>query len=133
MGWRINRNASRALLRSVAAIIAVGCMATTAVAAPPTPDANRKAYDFTIRCFVAGAVASSDKRFNPNGANKAALDASGKRAFDAAYIMGGKLGLSKQHISDDFDAYGRVYQRVFLKDDSSFLRTRSDCIKLGLM
>jgi hypothetical protein len=132
MGWQFNRNASRALAHC-AAIIGIGCMTTTAIAAPPAPGANRKAYDLTIRCFVAGAVANSDKRFNPGGANKAALDAGGKRAFDAAYIMGGKLGLSKQHISDDFDAYGRVYQRAFLKDDASFLRMRSDCIKLGLM
>jgi hypothetical protein len=133
MGWRINKNASCALSHCAAFIFGMGFLATNAIAATPVPDANRKAYDLTIRCFVAGAVANSDKRFNLGGANKAALDAGGKRAFDAVYIMGGKLGLSKQHISDDFDAYGRVYQRAFLKDDASFLRTRSDCIKLGLM
>ena len=132
MGWCININASCALA-CCAVIIGIGCIATTAIAAPSAPDANRKAYDFTIRCFVAGAVATSDKRFNPNDTNKVSLDAGGKRAFDAAYVIGGKLGLSKQNISDDFDAYGRVYQRAFLKDDASFLRTRSDCIKLGLM
>ena len=137
MGW-CNRCVARMATRRAGVISALFLIAVSS--APPVysqvaakVDPNRKAYDFTIRCFVAGAVANSDKRFNLNGANKAALDAGGKRAFDAAYIMGGKLGLSKQHISGDFDAYSRVYQRAFLKNDASFLRTRAACVKLGLM
>ena len=132
MDWWFNRGIARGVARGVM-LIGVGCIATAGIAATPAPDANRKAYDYALRCYVAGAVTASDKQLNPAGAKDAALDAASKRAFDAAYIMGDKLGLSKPHISADFDAYGRIYQRLYLKDQVSFAKARSDCTKLGLM
>ena len=77
MGW-CNRCVARMATRRAGVISALFLIAVSS--APPVysqvaakVDPNRKAYDFTIRCFVAGAVANSDKRFNLNGANKAAL------------------------------------------------------------
>jgi hypothetical protein len=132
MGWRINRNASRAFAHWVA-IIGIGCMATTAIAAPLTADANRKGYDYAIRCYVAGAVAVDDKRINPDGTLTASLKGSSRRAFDAAHGMGKLLGLSRKRVSDDLDAYGRVETITMVRDDAYFQKTRNDCTKLGLM
>ena len=132
MGWCINRKASRALLRGVA-VIGVGCMTITAFAATPAPAANRKAYDYAIRCYVAGAVAVGDKRINPDGTLTASLKAASRRAFDAAHGMGKLLGLSRKRVSDDLDAYGRVETIAMVRDDAYFQKTRNDCTKLGLM
>jgi hypothetical protein len=132
MGWRLKRNASRALLRGVA-VIGVGCMTITAIAATPAPAANRKAYDYAIRCYVAGAVAVGDKRINPDGTLTVSLKAASRRAFDAAHGMGKLLGLSRKRVSDDLDAYGRVETIAMVRDDAYFQKTRNDCTKLGLM
>jgi hypothetical protein len=132
MGWRINRNSSR-LVAQCAAVIGIGCMTITAIAATPAPAANRKAYDYAIRCYVAGAVAVGDKRINPDGTLTVSLKASSRRAFDAAHGMGKLLGLSRKRVSDDLDAYGRVETIAMVRDDAYFQKTRNDCTKLGLM
>lgn len=111
----------------------IGCVATSAIAAPPAPDANRKAYDYAIRCYVAGAVAVGDKRINPDGTLTASLKAASRRAFDAAHGMGKLLGLSRKRVSDDLDAYSRVETIAMVRDDAYFQKTRNDCTKLGLM
>ena len=133
MGWRINKNASRALPHCAAVIFGMGFLATNAIAATPAPDANRKAYDYAIRCYVAGAVAVGDKRINPDGTLTASLKAASRRAFDTAHGMGKLLGLSRKRVSDDLDAYGRVETIAMVRDDAYFQKTRSDCTKLGLM
>jgi hypothetical protein len=132
MVWCINRNASHTLMHC-AAMIGIGCMATAAIAATPTADANRKAYDYAMRCYVAGAVAVGDKRINPDGTLTVSLKAASRRAFDAAHGMGKLLGLSRKRVSDDLDAYGRVETIAMVRDDAYFQKTRNDCTKLGLM
>ena len=132
MGWCINRNASRALPHSVA-VICIGCMATTAIAAPPTPDAKRKAYDYAMRCMVAGGVSQGDQRYNPKGRNSAAIKAGTRRAYDALYRMGGVLGITQADIAADFEAYSRLESRRMIGDDAYFQKTRAACQKLGLM
>lgn len=132
MGWRINRNASRAFVHCTA-IIGIGCVATTAIAAPPAPDANRKAYDYAMRCMVAGGVTQSDQRYNPKGRNSVAIKAGMRRAYDALYRMGVVLGIAQTDIGADFEAYRRLESRRMIGDDAYFQQTRASCQKLGLM
>jgi hypothetical protein len=132
MGWRINRNVSRALARC-AAIIGIGCMITSAIAAPPTADTNRKAYDYAMRCMVAGGVTQGDQRYNPKGRNSVAIKAGMRRAYDALYRMGGILGIVQTDIGADFEAYRRLESRRMIGDDAYFQQTRASCQKLGLM
>jgi hypothetical protein len=132
MGWRINRNASRALVRC-AAIIGIGCGATTAIAAPPAPDANRKAYDYAMRCFVAGTVAVSDKRLNLDATTDAAMRQAAKRAYDATYAMGKVLGFARSRVKSELDTVTAVEGRLMLRDEAFFARTRTQCVQLGMM
>lgn len=132
MGWRFNRNASRALAQYVA-VIGIGCIAITAIAAPPTADANRKAYDYAMRCMVAGGVTQGDQRYNPKGRNSVAIKAGMRRAYDALYRMGGVLGIAQADIGADFEAYRRLESRRMIGDDAYFQQTRASCQKLGLM
>ena len=132
MGWWFKRGVARGIARGVM-LIGVGCAATAGIAATPAPDANRKAYDYALRCYVAGAVAVGDKRINPDGTLTASLKAGSKRAFDTAYGMGKILGYAKQRVSSDLDAYSRVETIIMVRDDAYFQKTRTDCAKLGLM
>lgn len=132
MGWRFNRNASRALVQCVA-VIGIGCIAITAIAAPPMADANRKGYDYAMRCMVAGGVTQGDQRYNPKGRNSVAIKAGMRRAYDALYRMGGVLGIAQTDIGADFEAYRRLESRRMIGDDAYFQQTRASCQKLGLM
>jgi hypothetical protein len=132
MGLRFNRNASRALAQYVA-VIGIGCIANTAIAAPPTADANRKAYDYAMRCMVASGVTQGDQRYNPKGRNSVAIKAGMRRAYDALYRMGGVLGIAQTDIGADFEAYRRLESRRMIGDDAYFQQTRASCQKLGLM
>lgn len=132
MGWRINKKASCALAR-FAAIIGIGCVATTTIAAPPTPDANRKAYDYAMRCFVAGTVAVSDKRVNVDATTDAAMRQAAKRAYDATYAMGKVLGYARSRVKNELDTVTAVEGRLMLRDEAFFARTRTQCVQLGMM
>ncbi len=132
MVWCINRNASRALVRCPV-IIGMGCLAISAFAVPPTPDANRKAYDFTMRCFVAGTVAVSDKRINVDATTNAAMRQAAKRAYDATYAMGKVLGYARSRVKSELDTVTAVEGRLMLRDDAFFARTRTQCVQLGMM
>jgi len=132
MGWQFNRNASHTLMHC-AVMIGIGCIATTAIAASPTPDANRKAYDFTMRCFVAGTVAVSDKRLNIDAATNAAMRQAAKRAYDATYAMGKVLGYARSRVKSELDTVTAVEGRLMLRDDAFFARTRTQCVQLGMM
>lgn len=132
MGWQFNRNASRALVRFVG-MIGIGCIATTAIAAPPAPDANRKAYDFTMLCFVAGTVAVSDKRINVDATTNAAMRQAAKRAYVATYAMGKTLGYARSRVKSELDTVTAVESRLMLRDDAFFARTRTQCVQLGMM
>jgi hypothetical protein len=132
MGWRINRSASRAFAHCVA-IIGIGCMITSAIAAPPTADANRKAYDYAMRCFVAGTVAVSDKRVNIDAATDTAMRQAAKRAYDATYAMGKVLGYARSRVKSELDTVTAVEGRMMLRDEAFFERTRTQCVQLGMM
>lgn len=132
MGLRINRNASRALVRFVG-MISIGCMATTTIAAPPATDANRKAYDYAMRCFVAGTVAVSDKRLNIDAATNTAMRQAAKRAYDATYAMGKTLGYTRSRVKSELDTVTAVEGRLMLRDEAFLARTRTQCVQLGMM
>jgi hypothetical protein len=132
MGWRLNRNASRALVR-LARTISLGCLATTSFAAQPAPDANRKAYDYAMRCFVAGTVAVSDKRVNIDAATDTAMRQAAKRAYDATYAMGKVLGYARSRVKSELDTVTAVEGRMMLRDEAFFERTRTQCVQLGMM
>lgn len=132
MGWWFNRNASRARVRFVG-MIGIGCMATAAIAAPPTPDGNRKAYDYAMRCFVAGTVAVSDKRLNIDATTDAAMRQAAKRAYNATYAMGKVLGYARSRVKSELDTVTAVEGRLMLRDEAFFARTRTQCVQLGMM
>ena len=134
MGWRINRNASRAFAHCVA-IIGIGCIATTAIAAPSAPDAKgqKSAYLLGIKCYIANSVAVSDPRYNADGSQSAKLKAKAKQSYNVIYFMGRALGTSDALIVEDIESYSRLMPPAFLRDDAFFQRTRGECVKLGLM
>ena len=132
MGWWFKRGIARSVVRGVM-LIGVGCVATASISATPTPDANRKAYDYAQRCMVAGGVAQGDQRYNPKGRNSAAIKAGMRRAYDALYRMGSVLGITRADIGADFEAYRRLESRRMIGDDAYFQQTRSACKTLGLM
>jgi hypothetical protein len=134
MDWCINRNASRALTYLVA-MIGIGGMATTTVAAPPALDAKgqKSAYLLGIKCYIANGVAQSDPRYNADGSQSAKMTAKAKQSYNVIYFMGRALGTSDALIVEDIESYSRLMPPAFLRDDAFFQRTRAECIKLGFM
>jgi hypothetical protein len=134
MGWCINRNASRALAQYVA-VICIGCLATTAVAASPALDAKgqKSAYLLGIKCYIANSVAVSDPRYNADGSQSAKMTAKAKQSYNVIYFMGRALGTSDALIAEDIESYSRLMPPAFFRDDAFFQRTRGECVKLGLM
>lgn len=134
MGWRINRNTSRTLARCTA-IIGIGCIATTTIAAPPAPGAKgqKSAYLLGIKCYIANSVAVSDPRYNADGSQSAKLKAKAKQSYNVIYFMGRVLGNSDALITEDIESYSQLMPPVFLRDDAFFQRTQGECVKLVLM
>lgn len=113
--------------------VATSVVVPAQVAAQDGMDAARNAYSYALRCFAANSVATSDKRYNPNGRNDAALKQGAYRAYNAAQVMGSRLGYSKSRIADDLTKSGNVEGTLMLRDDGYFQRARADCQKLGML
>lgn len=93
----------------------------------------RSAYDYALRCFVAGGVALPKPADDPDGTVTKAVRDHARKAFDTAYFMGGKLGYSKTQISADLDHAQAVELRLLVQNPGYFEQTKNDCVSLGLM
>jgi hypothetical protein len=102
------------------------------VLARPMPDYG-KAYAYSLRCFVASGVAMPDVADDPDGTQSEAMRAHARKAFDASYVMGRKLGYSDARISADLDRAQAVEARLLLQSADYMSRTKADCATLGLM
>lgn len=107
--------------------------ASVGASAQTSQPAALNAYNYALRCFAANTVTVSDARYNPNRQNDASLRQAARRAFDAAQVMGGRLGYSRDRIAADITRSGNVEGGQMLRDDAYFQRTRADCIRLGML
>ena len=94
---------------------------------------NRKAYDYALRCFVAGGVAMPKPGADPSGELTRTTRERARKSFDAAYLLGEKLGYSETKIAADLDHAQAVEMRLMVGSPAYFASTKADCIKLGLM
>jgi hypothetical protein len=94
---------------------------------------NRKAYEYGLRCFVAGGISVPDERDDPSGARTKTIRDHARKAYDVVYFMGDKLGYSKTKISADLDHAQGMEMRLMMQSPAYFAQVKSDCAKLGLM
>ncbi|MEP7008647.1 MAG: hypothetical protein ABI810_21890 [Sphingomonas bacterium] len=99
-------------------------------------DANhgvRSAYDYALRCFVAGGVAMPKPGVDPSGELTRTTRERARKSFDTAYLLGEKLGYSETKIAADLDHAQAVEMRLMIGSPAYFAATKADCVKLGLM
>ena len=94
---------------------------------------DRSAYKYALECWAANGVIVTDPVRNPRRSKDTAFDGSAKRAYDAAYLFGERLGLGKSEIAIDLKTYGVVAGSAMLRDQSYYERTLASCRQLGLM
>lgn len=124
MGRRIH-----SLIRASTIALSLG-MASPLLAAAPD---NAAGYDWAMRCFVAGSVAMPKPADDPDGSITEANRVHARRAFDATYFLGRKLGYSDQKISSDLDRAQAVEMRLMVQNSNYFEQSKASCVKLGLM
>lgn len=112
--------------------VALATVLIIAGSAQAQTDGKHRAYDYALRCFVAGGVAAGETG-DPNGPAAAAIKAHAREAYDAAYKMGAALGYKKAQISADLHSYARAETRRLTTDAAYLATTRQDCAQLGLM
>lgn len=95
--------------------------------------ANRIAYDATIKCAVANAVASDDRHDAGDEAGASDYQAKSRRSFDLTYQLGGKLGLGETQIAHDLDFAQLSELPKMMRDRKYFLSTVATCKALHLM
>lgn len=117
-------------MRAAALLIA----AAWSCAAHADPRGNQLAYNYAMRCFVAGGILAGDMRRRGDQPDRiAATSRYGKKAFDLAYQVGGVLGFSKKQISADLDSFQRTEARRLVLESGYMDATWADCAKLDLM
>jgi len=126
------------MTRSPGLLVGLSCTALllcapVAASAQVSQPAALNAYNYALRCFAANTVTVSDARYNPNRQNDASLRQAAQRAYNAAQVMGGRLGYSGDRIAADITRSGNVEGDRMLRDDAYFQRTRADCIRLGML
>lgn len=113
------------------AAITVGAPPTTAQT--PSADANRRAYEVTIRCFVGNVVGAGLRRERGDQLGAARYESAGQTAFNASLRMGQVLNRTQQQVQDDIDAATRREMQRMLDDPAYLGAVVGECRSLGLM
>jgi hypothetical protein len=120
-----------------AALAVCACLCAGAATADGTDDAvaraNRIAYEATIKCAVANAMASDDRHDAGDEAGAADYQAKSKRSFELTYQLGGKLGLGEKRIAHDLDFAQLSEMPKMVRDRKYFLSAVATCKALHLM
>ncbi len=95
--------------------------------------AARMLYQTAMKCFVADAHASNERRRAGDSAKAAAYQGKSREAFDLVYRAGEKIGLSDDAIHRDLDFSQETELPRFIQDQSYLMQTASTCKALGLM
>lgn len=115
----------------------VAFLVTTATAAHAQEDAvqraNRMAYDASMKCYIANGVARSDAQDNGKADLAASFDAKARQSFDTAVKLGGVLGYTGNHITQDFGLAETRELPKMVGDVAYFRAAASTCKALGLM
>ncbi len=95
--------------------------------------ANRIAYDAARKCAVADILAADDRHDVGDAAKEEAYRAKSRVAFDAAYALGAKLGLTDKQIGRDMDFAQASELPHMLRDKAYFMQAAAMCKALSLM
>lgn len=122
------------MARAIAALVAAtAIMATGAAAQGGKQAAQRQAYTYAMRCYVANVYAANNRKKVGDTAKAAIYIANAKRAFDGTVALGRALGFSNQTMNGDLDEAEAREMGRFIADQNLFLETASTCKALGLM
>jgi hypothetical protein len=125
---------SKARRHLAGALTACACLgAATAMADDAAMRANRIAYEATIKCAVANAIASDDRHDVGDEDGASDYQKKSRRSFDLTYQLGGKLGLDEKRIAHDLDfAQLSEFPRM-MRDRKYFLSAVATCKALRLL
>ncbi len=129
-------NSHRTLLRCVSALICGAAILFNNSASAGDDAAahtNRLAYDTAIRCFVADAYASDERRKVGDEVKADSYKAKSRESFDLAYTAGDKIGLTDKQVGRDLDFAQQTELPRLIRDQHYLLDTASTCKALGLM
>jgi hypothetical protein len=117
--------------QAAAALIACASLAAGDVMAD-TASADRPAYEFAMKCFVANGVARGNNRDVGQTAQANAYEARARGSFDVASKLGNKLGYSGDHINQDFGMAQTEELPKMVKDRGYLNHTTATCEAAGL-
>jgi hypothetical protein len=127
---------SRTRLVGVAVTLAA-LLCANASAASSTDDAvtraNHMAYDAAIKCFVADAYASDERRKAGDAAKSAAYHTMSRVSFDVAFTAGTKIGFDDDKVNRDLEFAQETELPRFIRDQKYLLDTAATCKAMGLM
>ena len=98
-----------------------------------TQHGNRLAYDAAIKCFVANGYAMGVRQRAGDPDTAAIYKAKAHLSFDTALKLGGMLGLSNDHITEDLSSVQAQELPPMTKDEAYFENAAATCRAIGLM
>jgi hypothetical protein len=120
--------------RSIAAALAF-CFyspVATAHADDATTQADRSAYDWAVKCFVANGSARGTSNDAGDTAKAAAFERRARSSFDTASALADKLGYTGSRFNQDLGLAQAQELPKFVKDVAYLRSTEATCKSLGM-
>lgn len=97
-----------------------------------SPDTNRSAYTFAMKCFVANGIARGNSRDAGNAAQANDYEARARESFDVASKLGETLGYSGSRVSQDFGMAQTEEMPKMVRDKPYLSGSLAACKSAGL-
>ena len=119
--------------RTVIAMLAVSiCFASSVSAEDAVTIANRGAYDWALKCFVANGSAAGTSKDGGDAAKAAAFEDRARASFDTASALADKLGYSGSRFNQDLNL-AQTHELPKIVKDIAYLRsTLATCKSLTM-
>lgn len=127
------RRVKVALLAVMLFLILFDAILQHAHAAPVAKPDYKAAYNYALKCFVAGGISIPKAENDPDGSETARINALARKSYDAVYFMGKKLGYVEKRISADLDHAQGMESRLMIQNSDYYERAKANCVRLGLM
>ncbi len=98
-----------------------------------TAQGNRMAYDATLKCVTANGLAKLDERDAHHPDRMAEYETKTRRAFDLAYTLGAKAGLSDKQVLHDLHAAVDTELSHMMRNRDYYATVVATCKAMGLM
>ena len=96
-------------------------------------DAQKTAYELSIKCYVANAYAASDRRYGVNGTAVAQFQSQAQKSYRYIVQLGQAIARADALVREDIDSFKAVMTGSFKREPKAFEQVRGQCVQFGLM